>query len=198
MLGIDNDKPSEKCTCETESHCTFDKTKCSCTAYCTLHAGSMAKYLKPKYFTISPDMRQYNTIKECVTEWHDCFYKMRKNIRDGVFVMEMAGGIRPHFHCIVDVTNLVGYTKTLFAWQKYHNVKNHNKYTNGYHYLFKEIDETKELTDIDPIYTYDDILKQETDRILKRSLQRLERKQHLLDDNIKEVPAWMRGDNKND
>lgn len=181
------------CLCKNQTSCKQNKDKCTCTSYCELYAGTMAEYKVPRYVTVSPQPRDYNSIADCYTEWKQMFYKMRKHLNGGIFVLELAGG-RPHFHLVLDIKDKIGFTSTIFSWQKYHNVKIHNKYRNGYHYLFKEVEATYDNTGLDPIYTYAHMMKEENDKHTRKSLERLRRKQNELDIFNSEIPAWMKGD----
>jgi len=159
-----------------------------------LYAKVVDAYQVRQCFTVSPDMRMYSSYDDVVDVWHRHFYKMRRHINGGLFVLELAG-IRPHFHCVIDVSDKIGVTKTLFSWAKYHNVRKHNMFKDGIKYLFKEYDNTKDCTGIEPLYTYEDIIKEETRREIERIAQKRQRKLELHEDVNKDIPLWMRGDN---
>lgn len=180
------------CDCEVSSNCPFDLSRCSCTKYCELYARQMEQYASPAYITISP-RPSGDSYKKIYDEWRGYFYKMRKHLNNGVFVLELAG-IRPHFHAIVDIKDRIGFMATLHSWSQYHNVKKHNKYKKGYHYLFKDIQETKDSTGLDPIYTYNQMITEQEEKHKQKCLQRLKDKQDKLYITNNSIPEWMRGD----
>mgnify|MGYP000010260085 CR=1 FL=1 len=182
---------AQLCDCEITDNCKQDKDKCSCKEYCCLYARSLASFSSPLYFTVSPRIEETSYTKIC-QEWRAKFYKMRRHIKGGIFVLELANGLRPHFHAVVDVVDKRGITATLFSWSRYDNVKKHGKYKNGFHYLFKDVEQTYEDTGIKPIYTYEQIKEEEDKKHLERCLDRLAQKQDNINFLNKDIPAWMR------
>lgn len=180
------------CECIITTECRRGKDSCQCKSYCGLHARAVAGFTNTVCATISPNPNSIESYHKTNSDWAERFYKLRKHLSGGVIVLELAG-LRPHYHCIFDVRDKIGFTATLLSWSKYDNVKKHNMFSGGVHYIFKEVDLTRDLTGIEPVLTYGDLITRERELYKQKLLARLQRKQDLLQEVNKDIPEWMRG-----
>lgn len=185
-----DDTDFAKCKC-SESDCSRNASECDCSQYCFLFTGTVAGFTNRRCVTISPNPHSFETIPKVHDEWLERFYKMRRHISGAVIVLELAG-LRPHYHCIFDVVDRVGFTATLFSWSTYHNVKRHNMFKGGIHYLFKEVNKTRADTEIDPIFTYADMLQLQKEKQITRALRTLELKAIHNNKSFADIPNWMK------
>lgn len=184
---------AQLCECNEQSKCDRKKIQCDCKQYCMLYERTVADFKSVQCATISPNPRNFTTYTQVHTEWIDKFYKMRRHINGAIIVLELAG-LRPHYHCIFDVKDKVGFTATLFSWSQYENVKKHNMFKGKLHYLFKQVDKTKEETGIEPIYTYADMISIQEEKHKRKCLERLKAKQDRLIELKEDIPKWMLAD----
>lgn len=163
----------------------------ACKAYCCLYEGEMALYDNINYVTISPNPKDYPDRKHLLDDWQEKFIKLLPSYSKSLIVLELAGGLRPHYHCIFDVTDNIKFTATLYKWSIYHNVKIHGKFKSGLHYMFKSVDETYRATGQIPIIEYEDytaILRLRQDR----KAEEKERQKALnMNDINASIPVWM-------
>lgn len=192
MLGMDLEKGNSLCECPMDSACTNKKERCDCPEYCQQYYDTLDSIGRPVCVTVSPDCREYDSLDKCHEQWRGYFYKMRRHLKYGIFVLEIAQGRRPHYHMMLDVKDKIGLTKTLYSWGKYHNVKKHNMFHNGIHYLFKEVNYTRTNTGIEPIMDYDMFIKEQDEKLTLRSLERLRRKREDAKQLTLTLPKWMR------
>lgn len=185
-----DDTVMPKCNCDITDKCRADNT-CSCADYCRVHERTVAQYRNRQCVTVSPNIKDYESFDKLLVEWHDNFYKLKKHLIGGVIVLEMAG-LRPHYHCIFDVRDNVYFTKTLFCWSKYHNVKKHNMFKNGLHYIFKDIAATIRDTGADPIYTYEQMMAEQSEAKRQSLLKKISITKDNLAFHQKELPEWLR------
>lgn len=159
----------------------------------TLYAGTVASYVTPRYFTISPNPSRYKDIFDLMDIWRSNIRKaLYSTCHDYVFVVELAGGIRPHYHGVCDVKDNIGFTKKMFKLAQFDNVKIHQPFKQGIGYMFKDVDTTYSHTGVNPVIErqddtmyYDGKKKERSDNILRR-------RQSKLDVLNKDIPAWMR------
>lgn len=171
-----------------EKDCSLCKEGvCDCQAYCPLYERTVAEYKNPRYLTISPNPKDYPSLTNLVSEWQELFIKLMPALEDGVIVLELAGGIRPHFHCILDVKDRIKFTSTLYCWSRYHNVKQHNAFLKGLHYIFKDVSKTYKETGIVPIVEIGDLQNIKDARMKARRLERIA----VLKDSLPAIPSWM-------
>ena len=165
---------------------------CPCASICPLYKGEMAKFINKRYLTISPRPSDYKSISDMVEQWVDNFIKLSPALAGAIVVLELAQGIRPHFHCILDCKDNIKLTSTLFCWSQYHNVKLHAAFKEGLHYLFKDVDNTFSSTGLVPIYELDDFLRIKSERKQKRQEQLRSIRAAEIKSYNNEIPQWMR------
>lgn len=182
---MSNDSLPEKCDCEEVDKC-IRMGVCCCTNYCGRYARTLAEYITPVYVTISPNPHEittYEALQESMKT--GIFYKLAKASRDCICVLELAG-CRPHYHCLFDVKDKVGFNIRLLNYSKYSNAKKHNKFKGGYHYLFKDVDITREETEIEPILSYEKIIEY---NVKKKKETKLKREGEVK--SVNRLPIWM-------
>lgn len=153
-----DDTVTGKCRCQITSTCSVHSNDCNCEAYCEIYAGAVARYIDKQYVTISPDpltIANYSKMHESYIE--GLFHKLVKVTNDFIIVLELAG-LRPHYHCIFDVRDRVGFNIKLLNHSKYNNVKKHGPFKQGLHYLFKDVVKTHLETNIVPILERSDVI----------------------------------------
>lgn len=175
-----------KCKCELTTKCEHEG--CECEGICELYIQQVEAMKKPTCITISPNPRDYDNITKLIEDWYSNFYKFRRHLYDGVFVMELAGGRRPHYHCIIDIKDNIGVTATLFAWSKYNNVKEHGMFKKGLHYLFKDVQTTYNKTGRNPVMEVADF---ESVAKYRRDKKAEERRYNKREEVEKGIPKWM-------
>lgn len=160
---------------------------CQCEGICHLVDRDIQTFKRLQCFTVSPNPKQYDNIPKLIEDWNDKFYSLCKHLSDGIFVIEM-DGVRPHYHCVVDILDKVGFNQTLFCWSQYHNVKKHDMFKRGIHYLFKDVERTYEDIAVFPIRTYADYNNIRIANKAKRQEILLQNKKDRLDELNKDIP----------
>lgn len=162
-----------------------DKTVVS--PYCELHEGTVASFKRSIYFTISPNPRDYEGYEKGHTLWMAKIrHIMFNTCCDYIYVLELAG-LRPHYHGVADVKDLVGFNKRMYNASRFDNVKVHNKFKDGLNYIFKSVDDTEERTGISPIRTrLDDVSYKK-----QKQIEKNEAKKKLSIEPINDYPDWM-------
>lgn len=162
-----SDELPKKCECTIGTPCTINK--CDCEAFCSLYERQVAGFQNKKYFTVSPDTKNYHNSKTLISDWNDMFTKMCRHCTDILVVLELAGGVRPHFHCIADVPNteLQYFSNTLMCWGNYNNVRLHAEFTKGFHYMFKDVQYTYKCGHT-PILEREDFISIYNGKVAKR------------------------------
>ena len=175
------------CRCTIQDICT--QKDCECAPYCLLYGGQhMTTYT---CVTISPDTRNYGTIEDLNKEWIYQFIKLSRFLEEIIIVLELANGIRPHYHLALRTQNKIALTQTLYTWSKYNNVKRHPSFIKGWHYMFKQVDTTYEATGIDPIYdrTRLNNIKEDHKKEKKQALKEMKHKEQYIDEPV--IPTWI-------
>lgn len=161
----------------------------------TLYTGTVASYKSATWFTISPNPSRYKNIDDCITSWRTLLRKsLYTTCYDYLYVLELAGGIRPHFHGVCDVKDKIGFTKKFFLMSQHDNVKIHKQFKQGIGYMFKDVDTTYSATGINPVIERDDDTSYYDNKKKERSERLLRLRQTQLDILNKDIPEWMRGD----
>lgn len=171
-----DDTATAKCPCTTVSTCDGLSNICSCAAFCPLYEGTVASYTRRRYSTISPNPSGIDPDYSKMMKWYrnGLFRQLSKVCNDFIIVLELAGTMRPHFHCIFDVRDMVGFNIKMFNESRISNVKIHSEFKKGMHYMFKDIDSTYKNTGVIPILERGDILNDieyEKDRRREEKLQ---------------------------
>lgn len=138
----------EKCKCILRCDCTNDACQCidKCLEYSNYNTQGCY------YFTVSPNPRDYASVKLLVREWISRIYKFSKQLQDFIIVFEFSGA-RPHLHgiCRPLFGRKLGIVNTIFSWSRYSNAKLHLPFVKGLHYLFKEWKTTYDLIGLPPL-----------------------------------------------
>lgn len=182
-----DDTANGKCPCENRTACS--QNNCNCSGLCGLFQWTLDELNQFTAVTVSPDPRTIDltSYSQFIDEWLDIFTKkILSTITDGVIVMELAG-LRPHFHCVFNVRDKVGFNIRLFNLSKIHNIKKHNMFKGGLHYLFKEVDKTYLETQTVPIICYEDLVDRRLIHISKRT--KICHNPYTVDE--KQIPKWM-------
>lgn len=182
------DTANASCTCTVGTVCS--RTHCFCSGMCRLFAGEVADLKQCQAVTISPDPRTIVDYISMHAEWQEHFVKLRHVISDCIIVLELAG-LRPHYHCVFTVKDPVGFNIKLLNLSKVHNIKKHNMFKEGLHYIFKEVDTTYEQTGILPVFIYEDIVQLVKNKDELKKARILSVRQSRIDDLNKEIPDWM-------
>lgn len=187
-----DDTINGKCRCTCTSACTNSDPTCNCEAYCKLYERAVASFGNKSYVTISPDPRHIDGDYQKLFEEYrtELFKKLYKVTNDFIVVLELAG-FRPHFHCIFDVKDQIGFNIKLLNHSKYNNVKKHGPFKGGLHYIFKEADKTYRGTGIVPILEWGDIEQDIKLRKERLEQQRREHRRLYVEQLNKEIPKWM-------
>lgn len=177
---------NRSCECKVNTPC--GKDNCSCIGFCGLFEGEVAEFKSYTAATISPDPRDIADYDTLHNDWLSFFVKLLPHIDDCIIVLELAG-LRPHYHCIFKVKDYVGFNIKLLNRSRYHNIKKHNMFKDGLHYLFKSVDETYKQTNIIPIVLYDDLIRKKAYDAEYKKRSMIQHKINLLDEP--KIPSWM-------
>lgn len=184
-----DDTATAKCKCSVPYKCDMSAVQCDCAAYCPLYEGSVAFYARPYYITISPNPSNITTYKKLVDDYkQEILKKLIKVTKDYIVVLELAG-IRPHFHCIFDVKDPVGFNIKLLNLSRYDNVKKHGPFKKGLHYLFKDVTKTYNETGIIPIIERADVVEY-NDRLKKQKEEEDYNRKRQMGIEV-DYPKWM-------
>lgn len=171
----------------------YEDTTIAETPLYELYREQLNNFTNKRYFTISPSFSGFTSLESCITEWkgriRDALYN---TCIDYVYTLELAGGIRPHFHGIVDLKDYIGFTKKMFLLARYDNVKIHTAFKKGDEYIFKECDITYRLTNMIPIIEKEDDFQYKAEMQRKRKQAQTDKRIELLQD--KPIPRWMLND----
>lgn len=175
-----------KCKCKVGTHC--GRTDCDCGGMCEIFEGQMADILTWNAVTVSPDPRTIEDYDQLQTTWQNRFTKLLPHIEDCIIVLELAG-LRPHYHCVFKVKDKVGFNIKLLNWSRHDNIKKHNMFKDGLHYLFKDVDKTYDETKIIPILLHDDLIETKLQQKLNRQRKLISHDIFCLDE--RPYPKWM-------
>lgn len=146
---------------------------CECGAYCVQYKQLYNEIIsggKYCYLTISPKMIQYEEDEEKLDFWLSEFLNLRKCSDKYIIVVEYTKKMILHFHMMVKVKDRIKWNRGLIQrWYHLANIEPiYSQPKHGIHYLFKEIDSTKELLGKRVIYTNEDLDKVKTQRVEMR------------------------------
>lgn len=176
-----------ECPCTTGTDCR--RLNCFCSGFCGLYEGEVAEFKSYTAATISPDPRTIDDYDSSHNDWLDWFTKLLPTLHDCIIVLELAG-VRPHYHCLFKVKDRVGFNIKLLNRSRYHNVKTHNMFKDGLHYLFKDVDNTYKGTGIIPIVLYDDLQRRHAYNKEYKKRSMITHKINLIDEP--KTPIWMK------
>lgn len=171
-----DDTVKPKCQCGSVTPCNNANSPCDCTAYCFLYERQVAAFDRLQCVTISPNPNRISDYVTLVDDLkRDLLKKLSLVTHDYIIVLELAG-LRPHFHCVFDVKDPVGFNIKLLNASRYDNIKKHAMFKNGMHYMFKDVTKTYTETGIIPIMEKADIDEYNLQLKLKREEEEKERK----------------------
>lgn len=114
----------------------------------------------PRWLTISPRADDRHPDKY-LDVWYEEFIKIRKFSSNILGVVEFEN-LRMHFHIVYSVTDRVKEYKTINSWRQTCQVKVYNGLPRGgLHYLFKSIEDTKQLISTNKYMITMDTIEQE-------------------------------------
>lgn len=162
------------------------------TPLASLYEGKVAEFSNRQWFTISPNPQRHRSMDELIDTWQSRIRgAMYYTCSDYVYVCELAGGIRPHFHGVCDVKDKVGFSKKMFLMAQYDNVRLHKEFKQGLEYMFKECDATYSSTNRSPIREKEDDYKYKKAQLEQAKQRRLKERG---DNMYVDIPAWMQGE----
>lgn len=142
-----------KCTCEHITVCTRDV--CDCNPYCENNKALLEQHKAAtprfkKFITISPRPTS-DSMEKQLTGWKIELNKLAKASKLLLIVAELNSSAQLHFHGVAIPKDLFKFNRIMRRISTWDNSKQHSAFKDGYHYLFKDVDYTRECIDHDPI-----------------------------------------------
>lgn len=165
------------------------ETKSEATPLHELYAGQVDLFTRPYYWTISPDPRTYDGYTKGHEYWTSEIRRiMYHTCNDYLYTLELAG-LRPHYHGVCDVKDLIGFNTKMFNASRYDNIKIHGKFKDGLKYMFKSVSDTYDRTGIIPIRERDDDVEYKKQQ---QSIREESKRKFIIDIVDRDIPEWMK------
>lgn len=142
-----------KCICEHINVC--DRDLCDCETYCKKYKNLLMSHKAAtprfkKFITISPRPTSDSMSKQ-LEGWKIELNKLAKSSKLLLIVAELNASSQLHFHGVAIPKDLFKFNRIMRRISTWDNSKQHGSFKGGYHYLFKDVDYTRECIDHDPI-----------------------------------------------